>query len=211
MSGRWRACLAALFILGALSALHAEEPPGQIDTVFLEQPWPKQRVREYEVHTYAVRWRQRASKQEGIFAGAGFTAPARLEDVWALTTDFTDLGTMSPAVERVEIVENTPTRQVVVLTAKVLWKRLRLRFEVEKDPPRTVRFRLLNPRLGEYRGVCRLQPDGERTGFEISTWLKTPVPVSPRMILWAERVILLDGIREFLLTCEGLSPATGST
>jgi hypothetical protein len=191
--------------LASLSALHAEDATvGLIDTAFLEQPWPKQRLHDYEVDKYVVRWRQRASKQDGIYAGASFTAPARLDEVWALTTDFTDLGRMTPSVDRVEIIQESPTRQVVILSAKVLWKRLKLRFEIEQEPPRAVRFRLVNPRIGEYRGVCLLTPEGDRTAFELATWLKTPVPVSSGLILWAERVILLDGIREFLKTCETL-------
>lgn len=205
-AGRLICGCALLSFFSTLPCLHAAEPAHLIDTAFLEQPWPRQRVHDYEVDKYLVRWRQRSSKRDGIYAGAGFTAPAGLARVWPLTTDFTDLGTKTSAIEHVEILQESPTRQVVIVTAKVLWKRLILRFEIEQDPPRAVRFRLINRQIGEYRGVCLLRPQGEQTAFELATWLKTPVPVSPRLILWAERVILLDGIRGFLKACEQTAP-----
>lgn len=181
-----------------------------IETAFLEQPWPRQRVREYEVYKYPVRWRQRVSKTDGIFAGASFVAPSRLARTWQLATDYTDLGRMTPGVSAVRFLENTPTRQVVQIDVEILWKDLTLTFEVEQDEPHAVRFRLLNEFIGEYRGVSVFRPEGEQTAVELATWLKPAVPVPSRLIIWAERVVLLKGIRRFLETCER-APAPSAT
>jgi len=175
---------------------------GSIDTRFLEQPWPNQWVKEYEVDKYVVRWRQKASKREGIFAGVRFMAPTQLNTTWSLATDYTDLGQMTPGVSAVRFLEDSPTRQVIQIDVKVLWKTLVLTFEVEREPPHAVRFRLVNEQVGEYRGVCLMQPEGEQTAVELATWLKPAVRVPGGLILWVERVVLLHGIRNFLETCE---------
>lgn len=183
-------------------ALAAPAAAGSIDTSFLERRWPRQHEREFEVHKYPLRWRQRLSRTEGIFAGAGFTAPSRLDRTWQLATDYTDLGRMTPGVSAVRFLESTPTRQVVQIDVEILWKDLTLTFEVEQDPPHAVRFRLLNEFIGEYRGVSLFRPEGEQTAVELATWLRPAVPVPGRLILWAERVVLLKGIRRFLEACE---------
>ena len=175
---------------------------GTIETAFLEQPWPRQHVRETEVYKYAVRWRQKASKTEGIFAGASFTAPTPHHKTWDLATDYTDLGKMTPGVSSLRFLEDTPTRKVIQVNVEVLWKELSLTFEVEHEPPNAVRFRLLNEFIGEYRGVCLLRPQGDGTAAEVATWLNPAVRVPARLILWAERVVILKGIRNFLKTCE---------
>lgn len=184
----------------ALSGLTG--PSWAIDTGVLERPWPRQQVREYEIYKYAVRWRQRVSKTEGIFAGANFTAPSTRDRTWALATDYTDLGRMTPGVSSVRFLEKTPTRQIVQIDVKILWKDLTLTFEVEQDPPNALRFRLVNDFIGEYRGVSLFRLEGEQTAVELATWLKPAVKVPSRLILWAERVVLLKGIRSFLQTCE---------
>ncbi|MBI3087698.1 MAG: hypothetical protein HYY91_02250 [Candidatus Omnitrophica bacterium] len=176
---------------------------GSIDTAFLERDWPKQYVHEYEVGKYPVRWRQKAGKTEGIFAGALFLAPSGLQRTWELATDYTDLGTKTPGVTAVRFLENTETRQVIEIDAKVLWKTLTLRFEVERDPPRAIRFRLLNEAVGEYRGMCLMREEDGQTRVGLATWLQPAVRVPPRLILWAERVVILKGVRNFLKTCEG--------
>lgn len=173
-----------------------------IDTTFLEQEWPKQYVHEYEVDKYPVRWRQKAGKTDGIFAGAGFTAPSGLQRTWHLATDYTDLGTKTPGVTAVRFLENTETRQVIEIDAKVLWKTLTLKFEVERDPPRAIRFRLLNEAIGEYRGMCLMREEHGQTRVDLATWLQPAVRVPHRLILWAERVVILKGVRNFLQTCE---------
>jgi len=181
---------------------------GSIDTGFLEQPWTKQRVRDYEVGKYQVRWRQKASRNEGIFAGASFVAPTPLEQTWTVATDYTDLGTMTPGVTAVRFVENTPRRQVIQIDVKVLWKKLTLTFEVEQDPPTAVRFRLVNQEIGEYRGVCLFRSERTQTSVELATWLKPAVRVPAGLVLWVERVTLLEGIRHFLEACEHVGQAT---
>ena len=194
--------VADLVIIVGLVLSAVSVSAGSIETAFLEQPWPRQWVHEYEVGKYAVRWRQKAKAEEGIFAGASFAAEATLQRTWALATDYTDLGTMTPGVERVRWLERTPTRQVIQISVKVLWKTLQLTFEIEQDPPKAVRFRLLNPELGEYRGVCLMQQEGTTTRVDLATWLKPAIPVSGGLVLWVERIVLLRGIRNFLETCE---------
>ncbi len=197
------------------ATLPSESPPSQarIDTAFIEQPWPRQLVRELEVGRYPVRWRQHASHADGLFAGVRFTAPLAQQRVWDLANDYHDIGTMTPGVTSVRFLEQTPTRQVIQVDVKVLWKSLRLTFEVEQVPPQAVRFRLVNKLLGEYRGVCLFeeQPPAANgrpaTAVALSTWLKPARPVPIGLLMTVERVILLKGVREFLATCES-PPAT---
>lgn len=197
--------LASLMLLGSSSSVAWA---GSIDTTLLEQRWPKQREREFEVYKYPVRWRQRVSKTEGIFAGAKFLSPSPLQRTWDLATDYADVGRMTPGVSSVRFVEHTPTRQVVEVDVKVLWKDLTLTFEVEQDPPRAIRFRLVNDFIGEYRGVGLFHPEGEGTAVQVVTWIRPSVKLSPGLIIWAERVVMMKGIRKFLETCE--PPATPS-
>lgn len=176
---------------------------GTIETTFLEQPWPKQRVKEYEIDKYPVQWRQAVKgKGQEIFAGASFTVPAAQETVWNLATDYTGLGTMTPGVEHVQFLEDTSARQVIQIDMKVLWKKLRLVFEIEREPLTITRFRMLNEAIGDYRGVCRISPEGGQTRVELATWLKPAVRVPTGLILWVERAVMLKGIREFLEACE---------
>ncbi len=69
---------------------------GTIDTAFIEQSWPAQSVRTYEVGRHAVRWRQRASRKGGIFAGVRFSVPLDGRTVWKLSSDYQDIGTSCP-------------------------------------------------------------------------------------------------------------------
>lgn len=181
-----------------------------IHTAVLEQPWPKQWVHEYEVGRYSVRWRQRASAEDGISSGASFTAPSALERTWTLANDYRDLGTITPGVSSVRVLEQTPTRQVLQIDIKVLWKTLRLIFEIEQDPPRATRFRLTNEVVGEYLGVCLFAPEGGGTRVELSTRLKPAVHIPPGLVLSIERMVMLRSIREFLETCEQRGPAAQS-
>lgn len=175
---------------------------GSIDTGFLEVPWPKQRVHDYEVGTDTVRWRQKASPKEGIFAGAGFTAPADLQRTWGLSTSYADLGPMTPGVRSVQVVEESENRRVIAIEIKVLWKELRLVFEVEQEPPDAVRFRLVHEAIGDYRGVCWLRAvEHDQTRVEMATWLKPAVRVPSGLVLWVKRSVMLKGIRNFLETC----------
>ena len=186
-----------LFLLpSALSA-------GTIDTEFLQKPWPKQIVRHLEVGRYEVQWRQRASRRDGIFAGVRFLAPLDRQSVWDKTNDFSEIGRMTPGVTAVRFLEQGPTRQVIQLDVKVLWKTLQLTFEVEQDPPRAIRFRLVNEVLGEYRGVCWLE-EGSQAGtlVELATWLQPSRPVPMGLILVVERMTFLEGVKSFLEECE---------
>ena len=193
--------LPALLTMLALSASTARA--GQIDTSAIEQAWRQYRAKEFEVGKYPVQWRQHASKRDGIFAGAGFTAPASRQRAWALATDYTDLGASTPGITAVRFLENTPTRQVVQVDLKVLWKHLRLTFEIEQDAPDQLRFRLVNDHVGEYTGLCRFQPDDAgRCRVEMMTRLKPALPVPRRLVLSAERIVMLSGIRSFLQECE---------
>jgi hypothetical protein len=148
----WRFC--AFLILVAAPPAQAETSNHGIDTSFIERPWPKQWMREFEVGRDLVRWRQRAHKQDGIFAAVRFEPPLPRQTVWDLANDYQDIGQGVPGVTAVRYLEQSPTRQVVQLDVKVLWKTLTLTFEVEQEPPKAVRFRLVNEALGEFRGVC---------------------------------------------------------
>ena len=56
-----------------------------IQTQFLQRTWPGERVDELEVGRTPVRWRQRASRTEGLLGGVRFTVP--LERQLALPED----------------------------------------------------------------------------------------------------------------------------
>ncbi|OGX44967.1 MAG: hypothetical protein A3I71_07200 [Omnitrophica WOR_2 bacterium RIFCSPLOWO2_02_FULL_63_16] len=187
-------------VIAGLQAASVEA--GSIDTAFLEAPWPKQRVHDYEVGTDTIRWRQKAGAGEGIFAGASFTAPADLQRTWGLSTSYADLGPMTPGVRSVQVIEESENRRVIAIEIKVLWKELRLVFEVEQEPPEAVRFRLVHEVIGDYRGVCLLRAaEPDQTRVEMATWLKPAVRVPSGLVLWVERGVMLKGIRNFLETC----------
>jgi len=181
-----------------------------IDTEFLERPWPNQWVHELEVGRHPVRWRQRASRRDGIFAGVRFDVPLERQTVWGLANDYQDIGQLTPGVTAVRYLEQSETRQVIAVDVKVLWKELTLTFEVERDPPRAVRFRLVNEVLGEYRGLCVFDESpgpeaggrSDATRVELATWLLPSRPVPMRLLLLVERMVLLTGVREFLESCE---------
>ena len=195
----------AIFLLPAVLSA------GTIDTEFLQKPWPKQIIRHLEVGRYEVQWRQRASRRDGVFAGVRFLAPLDRQSVWDKTNDFSELGRMTPGVTAVRFLEQGPTRQVIQLDVKVLWKTLQLTFEVEQDPPRAIRFRLVNEVLGEYRGVCWLEDPLEtaagtesqsKTLVELATWLQPSRPLPMGLILVVERMTFLEGVKSFLEECE---------
>ena len=220
MPGRvhWRkiafSMAAGLLVLG----LAGNALAGTIDTGFIERPWPRQRVRHYEVGKYAVRWRQRADKQAGLFAGVEFTTPTDRQTTWALSTDYNDIGRLTPGVTAVRYLERTPTRQVVQIDVKVLWKTLHLTFEVEQDPPNAIRFRLVNELLGEYRGVSVFkEPDAfhssepAKTGVLMATWLQPARPMPLGVLATVQRMVFLPAVKSFLEACEAkqrdLAPA----
>ena len=174
-----------------------------IETEFIERPWPGQWVHEFEVGRDPVRWRQRADKEEGIFAAVRFEAPLPRQAVWDLANEYQDVGRITPGVTAVRYLERSETREVIQVDVKVLWKTLTLTFEVEKDPPQAVRFRLVNEALGEYRGVSAFTEEGTgRTGVELATWLAPSRPVPMRLLLLVERMVMLRAARDFLETCE---------
>ena len=175
---------------------------GAIDTGFIEQPWPKQRLHETEVGRHPVVWRERASKPDGIFAGVRFTAPLPRAEVWALSNEYEDIGKITPGVVAVRYRERTERREVIEVDVKMLWKTLTLVFEVENDPPAAVRFRLLNEALGEYRGVSKFDEAPDGTTVELLTWLKPNRPVPMRLLLVVERIAMLQASRTFLERCD---------
>ena len=130
------------------------------------------------------------------------------------STDYSDIGQITPGVTAVRYLEQSERRQVIQIDAKVLWKTLQLTFEVEQEPPGTIRFRLTNEALGEYRGLCTFEETQTSTGpgttAELITWLKPSRPVPMGALLLLERMVLLHAVREFLEECEHHSAATRS-
>jgi hypothetical protein len=192
--------LAALLVFAALS----QPASGAIDTNFLEQPWPKQRVHEFEVGRHPVRWRQLAGRERGIFAGAQFTTASPLQTTWDLATEYRDVGAMTPGVTAVTTSTHDDRHQTVDVTVKVLWRVLHLRFEVEQDPPRAVRFHVVNDLVGDYRGALLLAPseDGQGTRGEVLTWFQPARPLPQGLVLTVQRMVLLQGVREFMAACD---------
>ena len=180
-----------------------------IDTEFIQRPWPNQQMHELEVGRHEVRWRQWASRTDGIFAGVRFETPLARQTVWQLANDYQDVSHTVPGVTAVRFLEQSETHEVIEVDVKVLWKRLTLNFEVEKEPPRIMRFRLVNRALGEYRGVCVFE-ESTGTSVELATWLKPAHPVPMGLLLVVERIALLHGAREFLIQCDRNSAAVAS-
>jgi len=192
-----------VLVFGLASLMAVPLRAGTIDTAFLERPWPKERIRETEVGRHAVTWREYASKPEGIFAGVRFAAPLDRDKVWALANEYADVGSSTPGVTAVRYVERSERRDVIEVDVKILWKSLTLRFEVEKEPPVLVTFRLVNEALGEYRGLSRFEEAGAgQTAVDLVTWLKPNRPVPIRLLLIVERIAMLQAAREFLKRCE---------
>ena len=177
---------------------------GTIDTGLLERPWPTQRIREVEVGRYQVRCREYASKADGLFAGVQFTVPRERQAVWKLANDYSDVGAMTPGVTAVRVIEESPTRRVIQVDVKILWKSLQLNFEMEQEPPNAVRFRLANKAFGEYRGICTFQEGSKpmSTTVDLATWFKPSRPVPMRLLVIVQRVAMLRGTKEFLRACE---------
>ncbi len=204
--GWWQLLIGLVAVVGTSWA-------GAIETDVLQQPWPRQHVRHLEVGRAPVVWREYASKHEGIFAGVRFTAPLPQQQAWDLANDYHDLGAATPGIVAVKFLEQTSTRQVIQIDAKVLWKRVRLVFEVEQEPPGAIRFQLIHHTLGTYRGLARFEPvrgtktagltdAAEGTAIECVTWLQPARPVPMGLVLLAERVMLLRGVKSFLAQCE---------
>ena len=190
-------------VLVLLAAWPAGVCAGTIDTGFIQQTWPRQIVRYIEAGKHEVRWRQRTSKRDGVFAGVRFEALRDRETVWKRATDYHDIGANTPGVTAVRFLEITPDRQVLEVDVKVLWKTLRLTFEVEREPPTQLRFRVTNSVIGEYRGVCMFESASEaRTAVELSTWLKPARPIPLRLIVMIERMTFLRGAEHFLDSLE---------
>jgi hypothetical protein len=197
-----------LLWLSALLILGCPAWAGSIDTAVIERPWPKQRSRQLEVGRYPVRWRCSAVKRQGIFAGVGFEVPRARPQVWERANAYRDIGQMTPGVTAVRYLERSETRQVIQVDMKILWKTLTLTFEVEREPPRAVRFRLANRALGEYLGLCLFEETPAGTSIELATWLQPSRPVPAGLLLAVERMTMLRAAREFLETCEKAVPST---
>ena len=181
-----------------------------IDTERLQSTWPNQLAQQLEVGRAEVRWRQRASRTDGLFAGVAFTASADRARVWRMATAYDDIGRITPGVLAVRYLERQPTRQVIQVDLKVLWRTLRLTFEVEQEPPDAIRFQLIHQFIGEYRGVCLFREIPSTTSgapstetlVELSTWYQPSRPVPMRLLLLVERMTLLQGTKSFLRACE---------
>lgn len=202
---RVTAVLLCSLLLGSASVA-----AGTINTEVLQRPWPKQRIREVEVGRYQVRCREYASKADGLFAGVQFTVPRDRHAVWTLANDYRDVGTMTPGVTAVRVIQESPTRQVIQVDVKILWKSLQLNVEMEQEPPNAVRFRLANQAFGEYRGVCTFAegPTPQSTTMELATWFKPSRPVPMRLLVIVQRVAMLHGTKEFLRACEAKTVQT---
>lgn len=192
-------------LLALAVPLHAQ----QAEFLPLHQPWPKQMVRDLEVGRHPVRWRHRVSRAEGLFAGVRFQAPTDRATTWKLATDYSDVGRKTPGITAVHVLEQTATRQLIQIDAKVLWKTISLIFEVEQDPPQRMTFRLQHSSVGTFEGVCVFDnaPDAPGVGptptiVELSSHLKPTRPVPLRLLLTVERMTFLKGVKEFLETCE---------
>lgn len=204
---RWISLLLVAFLGLGFSDVCAEGD--RIDTHFIEQPWRSERSHLTEVGRDEVLWRSALTK-EAVFCGVKFEAPAPIDVVWSEMSKYSDLETMSPGVESVKVLVEEENYLELEIRIKVLWRHLVLNFQLEREPQHYTRFCLMNPELGEYRGVMATQPvDGNPrfTDVALSTWLKPAVPVSMRLLLVAERMVILGSVEKFNETCRELVPS----
>ncbi len=183
-------------LAGAASAFAA------IDTTLLEQPWPRASQRTFEIDKYAVQWRQALPREQGIYAGVRFTAPLGLQATWDLAQDYRGMGQQTPGVDAVRFMDESPTRQLIELDVRVLWRKLTLRFAVEREAPQRLRFALLESPLGAYYGISTFTPTDTGTVVDLAIYLKPARRVPARLLLAVERLAILGGTRAFLKACE---------
>lgn len=196
----WVIAVLAAVLAGVRAAFTAS-----FETGLLERPWPEEYVRRFEVGRHPVRWRHLIA-DEAVLAGIGFDAPLDRQAVWERSADYHDLGRMTPGVTAVRVLEQSDAREVIQVDVRVLWKDLQLVFEIERDPPRAVRYRLTNELIGEYLGVITFEAppasgspgQAPRTHVEIATRLKPAAPVPLWLLLFVERATLIKGVRTFL-------------
>ncbi len=183
-------------------------PPG---AAALDEPlaaiWESRRARHLEVGRHDVEWRERIDRADGILAGVSFIAPRGRDAVWRLATDYAGIGRTTPGIRQVTYLERQPDRQVIQVDVKVLWKEVRLLFDVEQSPPSMIRFRWLGQGHGAYEGLCLFEPaqDGAATRVRLTTRMKLARRIPARLLLTAERVMMLHAARAFLDSLE--SPA----
>jgi len=196
------AALAVVFGAAVLAA-------AAIDTETIERPWPKEHTREYEVGRDTVRWRQKVDKRQGLFAGMRFTVPRERQAVWKLSNDYSGVGHITPGVEAVRYIKEGPNRQIIEVDMKVLWKLFTLRFEMEQEPPKAVRFRWADERFGEYLGVAVFEEvagtgkdAAPATRVDLSTRFLPVHPVPMHLLLGVERIAMLTAAKKFLKACE---------
>ena len=192
-----------------------------IDTHLFDRPWPHEWAHRYEVGRHMVDWRQGGSRATGTFACAQATVPLPQETMWELSSDFPALGRMTPAIKAVRILDQQPTHQIIEVDLHVFWKDLRLTFEVDRQPPRAMQFRLLRSGAGHCQGVCLLteNPTASLNGkampatttVELFLWVKPTRRISTRLLLFVERTTILQGVKGFLAACDARDPAILST
>ena len=197
-----RAC-GRLLVLGLIALWSAALPLGAaIDTEWLEQSWPRERRHTYEVDKYPVQWRQAIDRTHGLLGGIRFTSPLDAQQTWDLAQDYHDVGQHTPGVEAVRFIEEAPGRQVIELDVTVLWRKITLRFAVEREAPRRLRFELLDNPFGAYYGYATFTPSAEGTAVDLATCLKPARRAPARLLLAVERLALLGGARAFFASCE---------
>ena len=195
----------ALWLGMSLAAAVAAETIG---TDQLLQPWPHQQIRELEIGRDPVRWRQQVSREHGLRQGVQFAVPLPLAATWELANRYDDVGRTTPGVTAVRYLERTERRQVIQIDMKVLWKRVTLTFEIEQDPPREVRFRWRDDRVGELVGACLFQeaaaavPTSSATAITFVTQFTSRRPVPMGLLAAVERIAMLQAVKSFLRTCE---------
>jgi hypothetical protein len=183
----------------------AAEP---IDVEWLRGAWARAPAREFEVGRHPVQWRQQVGTDGGVLAGLEFAAPCGREALWRQLADAPALGRHLPGVRAVAVTPQGPDRRLIEVTMRVLWKELRLRFEVEQQrlgAEDEVRVRLSHEALGEFLGLCALRDgSGEARSSTVRfvSLLRPGRPVPSGVILWAQRAALVRGARNFLASAE---------
>ena len=204
----------------AVACVAATAAAATIDTRFFDRPWPHEWTHRYEVGRHVVDWRQGGSRATGTFARARAAVPLPQETVWELSNDFPALGRMTPAVKAVRMLDEQPAHQIIEVDLHVFWKHLRLTFEVDKQPPRAMQFRLIHSGAGQCQGVCLLTENPQAlvngkampsTTIELVIWVKPTRRISTRLLLFVKRTTILQGIKAFLAACDARAPTVPPT
>ncbi len=165
--------------------------------------------REYEVHKYVVTWYAMAPGENKLYSRASYDLPFPRQLIWDEAIKYEQVAKSARGVKRLDVLYEDEHKQVVELAIKVLWTDWVFQFEIEREAPRTMTFRVDHPKLGQCRGYSEFTEKGKvgasemaQTHVELVMSLEPAVSVPDNMVLMIQKMIVLRGLRSFFELCE---------